>query len=237
MIEAAGIQAIRRAEMSKNNSVNKICGKVEKVGLQFLEKKYTFVNHFNNWRVVRDGSDVSFSKQGDKQHLKIHYEKTKSDKKSERIMNGLDFVLSDGKTKISLQKDEDGSWKINREKDGHKIEGGNILRKDEERELSNFLYKFKRDRILNSIVTTVRRDKIFKYVTPTTAAIVGIATGGFQPNTAQISQESWQAAFFGPAPISAPAGNTESTTGRNPGRVNTEETPQNKIHFQRIYRS
>lgn len=235
MIEAVGMQALRRAEMSKNNSINKICGKVEKVGLQFLEKKYTFVNHYNDWRVVRDGSDISFSKKGDKQHLEVHYEKPKADKKSDREMNGLDFVLSDGKTKISLQKEEDGSWKISREKDGQKIEGGSILRKDEERELLNFLYKFKRDRILNSIVTTVRRDKIFKYVIPTTAAIVGIVTGGFQPSTAQTSQESWQAAFFGPAPISAPAGNTESTTGRNPGRVNTEETPQNKIHFENEY--
>ena len=185
MIEAVGMQTTRGVETSKHNNVNKICGKVEKTGKQFLEKKYTFVNHFNNWRVVRDGSDISFSKQGDKQHLKIHYEKPKSDKKSERIMDGLDFILSDGKTKISLQKEEDGSWKISREKDGHKIEGGSILRKDEERELSNFLYKFKRDSLLegivggakkisknvNKILDKVDPDNIYRYVVPTAAAI------------------------------------------------------------------
>lgn len=250
MIEAVGMQTTRGIETSKHNNVNKICGKVEKTGKQFLEKKYTFVNHFNNWRVVRDGSDISFSKQGDKQHLKIHYEKPKSDKKSERIMDGLDFILSDGKTKISLQKEEDGSWKISREKDGHKIEGGSILRKDEERELSDFLYKFKRDSLLegivggakkisknvNKILDKVDPDNIYRYVIPTAAAIVGLATGGFQVNTNQISQASWEAAFLGPAPISQPVGKTESaSTGRNVGRVNTEETQQNKIHFQNEY--
>jgi len=233
MIEAVGMQTTRGVETSKHNNVNKICGKVEKTGKQFLEKKYTFVNHFNNWRVVRDSSDISFSKKGDKQHLKIHYEKPKSDKKSERIMNGLDFVLSDGKTKISLQKEEDGSWKISREKDGKKIDGGNILRKDEERELSNFLYKFKRDRILNGIITSVKQDRFFRYAIPTVGIIAG---AGFATGADQISAQNWRDLFLGPTPISQPVGQTENkTTGRNVNRVNTEETPHNKIHFENEY--
>ena len=235
MLEAVGIQTTRSVEISKNNSINKICGEVEKTGKQFLEKNHTFVNHYNDWRVARDGADISFSKKEDKQHLKIHYEKPKEDNKSERKMNGLDFVLSDGKTTISLQKNDGESWKIVREKDGHRIEGGNILRKDEERELSNFLYKFKRDRILNNIVDTIRKDKIFKYVLPVTTAVVGIATGGFQPSATQISQESWQAAFLGPTPISQPIANTGNRKERNIQQADPQEIPQNRIHFENEY--
>lgn len=242
--------SVSRVETGKNNNINKICGKVDKMGKQFLSKNHPFVNHYNDWRVVRDGSDISFSKKGDKQQLKIHYEKPGEDKRTERQMNGLDFILSDGKTKISLQSGEDGGWKISREKDGKKIDGGNILRKDEERELSNFLYKFKRDRLLvgilkgakkvskdfNKVLDKVDPDNIYRYVVPTAAAIVGLATGGFQINTNQISQASWEAAFLGPTPISQPVGQTENkTTGRNVNRANTEETPHNKIHFENEY--
>jgi hypothetical protein len=250
MIEGA-IQGVGNVEGSKNSRVNKVIGNIERTGRQFLSKKLSFVNHYEDWRVVRDAADISFSKKGDKQHLKIHYEKPQENIKTERRMDGFDFTLSDGKTKISLKKAENGSWKITREKDGHQVEGGNILRKDEERELSNFLYKFKRDRILNNIIKGAKKaskdvekvldkvdpDKIYRYVVPTAVAVVGIATGGFHINTNQISADSWQAAFFGPPAASRQIGAMEKNMPRNIQKTaaQEEETTQNVIHFQNEY--
>lgn len=212
-----------KVEINGKKEVDKLCKKLEKIGLEFIKNKSNRVKNIFDWRIVRDVNkkNLSFSKKAEKQHLKIHYEQQVKNKKIEFKMSGFDFTFSDGKTKIRLHKDDEGGWKIIRiNKDDQTIEGGNILRKGEETELTNFLQKFKLDRNLAAILNIPKNvnkalDKVdpiraYRYVLPVAATAFGLVTGGFQGNSNQTFQETWHKAFLGPPPISQPVGDIET---------------------------
>ena len=137
------------------------------------------LNHLGDWRIAEEkdrrktksnGEHLYISKNGKKQKLSINYE---------GYMTGLDFMLSDGKTTVSLTKNKDGKLTVVRmNKEGETISGPENLSLREYIEISNFPVKFWLDRNVNAIVNKVYPDKVIRYVVPASAmAIVAVSLG------------------------------------------------------------
>lgn len=178
MVEVTGVGEISRnkVEINVNNILKqRVFSEVDKLGNKYYQRNPRKERDLGDWVVENDkGSEkrkLEISKGKEKQHLTINFEKQK--------MTGFDFILSDGKTIVSLQKNNEGKLIILRkDKKGKLITGSEDLSPREYLELTNFPFKFALDRKVNSIVDTVDPDKVIRYVLPVGAtALTAVALG------------------------------------------------------------
>ena len=212
-ITATGEIGRNKVEINVNNILKqKVFHDIDNLGNKFYQKNPRREKNLGNWEVKNDRGSIKrkleISKGKEKQHLTINFEQKK--------MTSLDFTLSDGKTVVNLQINEDRRLIVSR-KDikGRKIYGSENLNPREYLELTNFPFKISRDIIVNAIVDTVDPSKFIRYATP----IVGLVAGaGFTINADQISAQNWKDLFLSPAPISQPVGDlTTSYKESKPG--------------------
>ena len=161
--------------------------------------------NLGDWEVRNDRGSVKrkleISKCKEKQLLTINFE--------QKQMTGFDFMLSDGKTIVNLQKSKDGKLTVTRMHiTGKPIHGSEDLSSREYLELSNFPVKLWIDRNVNAIVDTIDPHKIIRYVLPVASAV---ALGGKlalshlgTPNNAT----NLNTAFFNRPALSQPVGNS-----------------------------
>lgn len=200
-ITAIGEIGRNKVETNRNNILKqRVFSEVDELGSKFYQKNPRRERNLGDWEVKNDRGIIKrkleISKGEEKQHLTINFEQKK--------MIGFDFILSDGKTVINLQKNEEGKLVVSRkDKAGKSLPGSEDLSPREYLELTNFPFKFALDRNVNAIVDTVDPSKFIRYATP----IVGLVAGaGFAINADQISAQNWKDLFLSPAPISQPVG-------------------------------
>lgn len=161
-----------KVEIGGNNILKTIVfNEINKIGSRYYQKNPRKERNFGDWEVKNDKGQekrkLKISKGKEKQHLTINFDK--------KQMTGFDFMLSDGKTIVSLQKNREGKFLISRkDKDGKLISDSENLTARDYLELRNFPFKFSLDRNVNAIVDTVDPDEIIRYVTPV-ALTIGFA--------------------------------------------------------------
>ncbi|MFA5771022.1 MAG: hypothetical protein WC894_06060 [Patescibacteria group bacterium] len=175
MQEITGVREIHgnKVEIGGNNILKqKVFHDIDNLGNKFYQKNPRREKNLGNWEVKNDRGSIKrkleISKGKEKQHLTINFEQKK--------MIGFDFMLSDGKTVVNLQINEDRRLIVSR-KDikGRKIYGSENLNPREYLELTNFPFKFALDRNVNAIVDKVDPNKVIRYVLPVASAV---ALGG-----------------------------------------------------------
>ena len=235
MQEITAGQEIHRntVEINVNNILKqRVFSEVDKLGNKFYQRNPRRERNLGDWEVKNDRGTVKrkleISKGEEKQHLTINFE--------QKQMIGFDFMLSDGKTIVNLQKSKDGKLTVTRiDITGKPIPGSEDLSAREYLELSNFPVKLWIDRNVNAIVDTVDPSKVIRYVAPVALTFgIGAMAGKMDFNKPN-SATSFKDAFLGPLPISQSVGNTENSVEKNIQQPKVSETPQDAIHFQNEY--